>query len=58
MAGQKGYDIALLIEVVTTVLTGAAMLSEGKSWVLQPNIHAGLAHAFLGISPAGDHTDG
>ncbi len=35
MAGHKGYGIALLIEVLAGALTGAGMLGEVKSWILQ-----------------------
>lgn len=52
MAGHKGYGIALLIEVLAAVLSGAAVLDEAKSWILQPGIHAGLGHAFVVINPA------
>jgi len=52
MAGHKGYGIALLIEVLAAVLTGAAMLDEVNSWILSPAIRARLGHAFVVINPA------
>jgi LDH2 family malate/lactate/ureidoglycolate dehydrogenase len=52
MAGHKGYGIALLIEILAAMLTGAAMLDEVKSWILSPAIPAGLGHAFVVINPA------
>jgi LDH2 family malate/lactate/ureidoglycolate dehydrogenase len=50
MAGHKGYGIALLIEVLAGALTGGAMLSAAKSWMLQPTELARLGHAFLAIN--------
>lgn len=52
MAGHKGYGIALLIEILAAMLTGAAMLDEVNSWILSPAIPAGLGHAFVVINPA------
>ena len=52
MAGHKGYGIALLIEILAAVLTGAGMLDEAKSWIMSPSIHGALGHAFVVINPA------
>ncbi len=49
MAGHKGYGIALLIEVLAGALTGAGMLSEVKSWILQSNDVSRLGQAFIVI---------
>ncbi len=51
MAGHKGYGIALVIEILAAVLTGAAVLDEAKSWILDPATQAGLGHAFIAINP-------
>jgi ureidoglycolate dehydrogenase (NAD+) len=49
MAGHKGYGIALLVEVLAGVLTGAGVLSEVKSWVLQRDQQAHLGQMFVAI---------
>jgi LDH2 family malate/lactate/ureidoglycolate dehydrogenase len=49
MAGHKGYGIALLVEVLAGVLTGAGVLSEAKSWVLQRDQQAHLGQMFIAI---------
>jgi LDH2 family malate/lactate/ureidoglycolate dehydrogenase len=50
MAGHKGYGIALLIEVLAGALTGAGMLSEVKSWILQSKDVSHLGQAFMVIN--------
>lgn len=50
MAGHKGYGIALLIEVLAGALTGSGMLSEVKSWILQPKEVSHLGQAFIVIN--------
>jgi LDH2 family malate/lactate/ureidoglycolate dehydrogenase len=50
MAGHKGYGIALLIEVLAGALTGAGMLSEVKSWILQSKDVSHLGQAFIVIN--------
>jgi len=49
MAGHKGYGIALLVEVLAGALSGAGMLSEVRSWILQPKQVSHLGHAFMAI---------
>jgi len=49
MAGHKGYGIALLIEVLAGILTGAGVLGEVRSWILQPDEIARLGQAFIAI---------
>ncbi len=49
MAGHKGYGIALLIEVLSGVLTGAGMLSEVKSWMWKSDQVSNLGQAFMAI---------
>jgi LDH2 family malate/lactate/ureidoglycolate dehydrogenase len=50
MAGHKGYGLALLIEVLSSVLSGAGITKEVKSWVLEnPANPTGQGHAFLAI---------
>jgi ureidoglycolate dehydrogenase (NAD+) len=50
MAGHKGYGIALLIEVLAGALTGAGMLNEVKSWILQSGETSKLGQAFVAIN--------
>ena len=50
MAGHKGYGIALLIEVLAGALTGAGMLGEVKSWILQSKEISHLGQAFIAIN--------
>jgi LDH2 family malate/lactate/ureidoglycolate dehydrogenase len=49
IAGHKGYGIAMLIEVLAGALTGAGMLREVKSWILQPTEDSKLGQAFIAI---------
>jgi LDH2 family malate/lactate/ureidoglycolate dehydrogenase len=49
MSGHKGYGLALFVEVLTAILTGAAFLSEVKSWVLDLAEPANEGHAFIAI---------
>ena len=49
MAGHKGYGIALLIEILAGVLTGAGSLHEVKSWILQSSEPSHLGQAFIAI---------
>jgi len=51
MAGHKGYGIAVLIETLSAVLTGAAMLSAVQSWVLDLPGPSNQGHAFVAINP-------
>lgn len=50
MAGHKGYGIALLIEVLAGVLTGAGVLSEVKSWMWASEESSRLGQALLAIN--------
>lgn len=50
MAGHKGYGIALLIEVLAGVLTGAGTLSEVKSWIWRSSEASQLGQAFVAIN--------
>jgi LDH2 family malate/lactate/ureidoglycolate dehydrogenase len=50
MAGHKGYGIAVLIEVLAGALTGAGMLGEAKSWILEPTEISKLGQSFIAIN--------
>jgi ureidoglycolate dehydrogenase (NAD+) len=52
MAGHKGYGIAVLIETLSAVLTGAAMLSAVQSWALDLPGPPNQGHAFIALNPA------
>jgi ureidoglycolate dehydrogenase (NAD+) len=49
MAGHKGYGLAVFVEVLTAVLSGAAILSEVKSWVADTSEPTNEGHAFIAI---------
>jgi ureidoglycolate dehydrogenase (NAD+) len=51
MAGHKGYGIALLIEIMVSLLPGAGALDEVKSWILNPSAEGSLGQAFIVINP-------
>jgi LDH2 family malate/lactate/ureidoglycolate dehydrogenase len=49
MAGYKGYGLAVFVEILAGVLTGASLLSGVKSWVTQGVGAADQGHAFIAI---------
>ena len=49
MAGYKGYGLAVLVEVLTAVITGAAITRQVKSWVLDTPEPTNEGHAFIAI---------
>jgi len=50
MAGHKGYGIAFMIEVISAVMTGAALTNQVRSWMLDdvslPTLHGAAFIAF------------
>lgn len=52
MAGHKGYGLAILVEVLAAVLTGAAITRQVKSWVLDIPEPTNEGHAFIAIDVA------
>lgn len=50
MAGHKGYGIALLIEILSGVLTGASFLSGIGRWVAPEPEPADEGHAFIAVN--------
>jgi LDH2 family malate/lactate/ureidoglycolate dehydrogenase len=52
MAGHKGYGLAVWVEILTAVLTGAAMLGQVKSWVLDLPEPTNEGHAFIALDVA------
>jgi ureidoglycolate dehydrogenase (NAD+) len=51
MAGYKGYGIAMLLEILAGVLTGAAFTSDLKTWIIDTDAHINQGHAFIVIDP-------
>ena len=49
MAGYKGYGLAVFVEVLAGILTGASFLSGIKAWVGENAPPADQGHAFLAI---------
>ena len=49
MAAHKGYGLAVMVEILTAVLTGAAILSGVKSWVADTTEPTDEGHAFIAI---------
>lgn len=49
MAAHKGYGLAVLVELLSAVITGAGMLSEMKSWNLDLSSVNNAGHAFIAI---------
>lgn len=49
VGGHKGYGLAVLMEVLTAVLTGAGITRQVKSWVLDIAEPTNEGHAFLAI---------
>ncbi len=52
MAGHKGYGLAVLVEVLTGVLTGASIMSQIKSWVAETPQPTDGGYAFIVIDVA------
>lgn len=50
MAGHKGYGLALFVEILSSVLTGAAMAGQAGSWVRDQPEPSGQGFAFLAIN--------
>lgn len=50
MAGHKGYGLAVLVESLTAILTGAAFLSGVKCWLFDIPDRANQGHAFVAIN--------
>jgi len=50
MAGHKGYGLALFVEVLSAVLSGAAITKEVHSWVMHPDKPGNQGYGFLAIA--------
>ena len=49
MGAHKGYGLAVLVEILSAVITGAGMLSEIASWNLDMSSVNNAGHAFIAI---------
>lgn len=49
MAAHKGYGLAVMVEILSAVLTGAGMLSQVKSWNLDLAAPNNVGHALIAI---------
>lgn len=52
MAGHKGYGLAVMVEILTAILTGAAVLSGVSSWVTDTPDPTNEGHAFIAVDIA------
>ena len=52
VGGHKGYGLALVVDMIAGLLSGAAYLSHVKSWVDTPEEPQNLGHYFLLIDTA------
>ena len=50
MAGHKGYGLAVLVEILTATMSGAAMMSGVQSWVADTDEPSNQGHAFLAMN--------
>lgn len=49
MGAHKGYGLAVLVELLASVITGAGILSEITSWNLDLSAENNAGHAFIAI---------
>ena len=49
MAGHKGYGLAVMVEVLAAVMTGASVTKDVKSWVLDLDQVTDEGHAFIAL---------
>ena len=49
MAAHKGYGLAIMVEILASVITGSGMLSEVASWNLDLKSRNNAGHAFIAI---------
>ena len=52
MAAHKGYGLAILVEVLASVLTGAGLLSEIVSWNRELEAKNNVGHALIAVDIA------
>ncbi len=49
IGGYKGYGLAVLVEVLCGILTGASFLTGVRGWINESGIAADQGHAFIAI---------
>ena len=49
MAGHKGYGLALMVEILTGVLSGGAIMSEVPSWLFKMEEPNNVSHMFIAV---------
>ena len=52
MAAHKGYGFAIMVEILSSVLTGAGLLSQVVSWNLDLEAKNNVGHAFIAVDLA------
>jgi LDH2 family malate/lactate/ureidoglycolate dehydrogenase len=52
VGGYKGYGLALMVDMLAGLLSGAAFLTHVKSWVDEPEAPQNLGHFFILIDTA------
>ena len=52
MAGHKGYGLAVLVEILTATMSGAAMMSGVQSWVADTDAPSNQGAAFIAMNVA------
>ena len=58
MAGHKGYGLAVMVEILTSVITGMGLLSEVRSWNRSLSEKNLVNHAFIVIDTKQMFPDG
>lgn len=49
---HKGFGLAIMIEILSAVVTGAGMLQQNPFWAAQPRTPLNLGHGFIAIDVA------
>lgn len=49
MGAHKGYGLAFLVEILTSIMTGAGIMHEVASWNLDMSSKNGAGHAFIAV---------
>lgn len=50
--GHKGYGLAVMVELLAGILSGAALLGDIHAWNRDPDHGGGVGHCFLAIDPS------
>ena len=54
MGAHKGYGLAVLVELLTAILSGGPTSASGEivSWCFEPEKKNNVSHVFIAINPA------